>query len=362
MVISNNTLSIPDTVALDASIPALVIIDQTLLPGELKLLTLTTQAEIHEAIRSLRVRGAPAIGVAAAIGLYLAARQITATSFDAFYPPFRAAKDYLASARPTAVNLFWALDRMEAVALAHQQLPARQLVEALFREATAIIKEDIKVCRAIGEAGLPLLKDGMGILTHCNAGRLAAVRYGTALAPIYIGQERGMRFQVFADETRPLLQGARLTAWELTQAGVETTLICDNMASQVLKNGWVGAVITGADRIAANGDVCNKIGTSGLAILARHYGIPLYVCAPTSTIDMTLASGSLIPIEQRQGEEVRSLWYQKPMAPKEAKVFNPAFDVTDHDLVSAIITEKGILCPPYQEGLLALMGNLQNLG
>lgn len=346
--------NIPDTVALDDSRSALVIVDQTLLPREVRLLYLTETKDIHEAIRSLRVRGAPAIGVAAAIGLYLAAKSIRANSFPAFWEEFQAAKSYLATSRPTAVNLFWALDRMEQTALKAKAQPLETVVDRLRQEADTMLEEDIQVCRAIGEHGLSLLKHGMGILTHCNAGRLAAVRYGTALAPIYIGQERGLRFKVYADETRPLLQGARLTAWELSAAGVDTTVICDNMASQVMKNGWVQAVITGADRISANGDCCNKIGTSGVAILAKHYGIPMYVCAPTSTIDMSLANGSLIPIEERPGEEIRSLWYTHPMVTNEVHIFNPAFDVTDHSMVSAIITEKGILTPPYEQSLSRL--------
>ena len=269
-----------DTVALDEKENALVIIDQTLLPGEVKMLSLRRQGDIREAIYMLRVRGAPAIGVAAAIGLYLAALEIDTDSADEFFGRLAAAKAYLAAARPTAVNLFWALDRMERAALACREKPIGEIKARLRDEAVRIREEDIETCRKIGENGLTLLRNGCGVLTHCNAGQLATTRYGTALAPIHLGRERGWNFRVFCDETRPLLQGARLSAYELLADGVDTTVICDNMASQVMKNGWVDAVLVGADRIAANGDACNKIGTSGVAILARHYGVPFYVLGP----------------------------------------------------------------------------------
>ncbi|MHC1787147.1 MAG: S-methyl-5-thioribose-1-phosphate isomerase [Christensenellales bacterium] len=340
-----------DTVSLDDQAGALVIIDQTKLPGQVEILSLTGQREIWEAIYLLKVRGAPAIGVAAAIGVYLAAKGIQAERYEDFYARFKEAKDYLASARPTAVNLFWALDRMERVVLEHGGSSVEELKGLLLNEAREIHDEDIRMCRAIGEHGLSLLRDGDGILTHCNAGQLATTKYGTALAPIHLGVEKGMRFRVFADETRPLLQGARLTAFELFEDGVDTTLICDNMASQVMKNGWVQAVLVGCDRVAANGDACNKIGTSGVAILAKHYGIPFYVCGPTSTIDMAIAHGGEIPIEERPAHEVTQMWYKQPMAPEGVKVYNPAFDVTDHNLITAIITEYGIARPPYSESL-----------
>jgi methylthioribose-1-phosphate isomerase len=340
-----------ETVALDDEKHALVIIDQTKLPARVEMLSLTRQEDIRQAIYRLQVRGAPAIGVAAAIGLYLAAREIDADNWEAFYPPFRKAKDYLASSRPTAVNLFWALDRMERCAAANKALPVAALTKALHDEAVAIRDEDVRVCRAIGEYGLTLIKDGDGILTHCNAGQLATVKYGTALAAVHLGRERGMNFRVFTDETRPLLQGARLSAFELVSDGVDTTLICDNMASQVMKNRWVDIVFVGCDRVAANGDAANKIGTSGLAILAKYYGIPFYVCAPTSTIDMSLSTGAEIPIEERKPEEVTELWYAEPMAPAGVKVFNPAFDVTDNVNITGIITEFGIARPPYTESL-----------
>lgn len=340
-----------ETVSLDDENSQLVIIDQTRLPYETKMLYLKTQKEIWTAIYLLQVRGAPAIGVAAAIGIYLAAKEIKADNYDDFYKAFKEAKDYLASARPTAVNLFWALDRMEKVVLDNADKSVEEIVKLLHDEAVAIKEEDIWVCKSIGEYGLSLVEPGIGILTHCNAGQLATAKYGTALAPIHLGQERGYNFKVFADETRPLLQGARLTAYELHSAGVDVTLICDNMASIVMKNGWVQAVFVGCDRVAANGDAANKIGTSGVAILAKHYGIPFYVCAPTSTIDMECATGDDIHIEQRPAEEVTEMWYKERMAPKGVKVYNPAFDVTDHDLITAIITEYGIANPPYSESL-----------
>lgn len=340
-----------DTVALDEKENALVIIDQTLLPGEVKMLSLRRQEDIREAIYMLRVRGAPAIGVAAAIGLYLAALEIDTDSADEFFGRLAAAKAYLAAARPTAVNLFWALDRMERAALACREKPIGEIKARLHDEAVRIREEDIETCRKIGENGLTLLRNGCGVLTHCNAGQLATTRYGTALAPIHLGRERGWNFRVFCDETRPLLQGARLSAYELLADGVDTTVICDNMASQVMKNGWVDAVLVGADRIAANGDACNKIGTSGVAILARHYGVPFYVLAPLSTIDRTLATGAEIPIEERKGAEITEMWYARPMAPSGVKTYNPAFDVTDASLITGIVTEKGVLRPDYRESI-----------
>lgn len=340
-----------DTVALDEKENALVIIDQTLLPGEVKMLSLRRQGDIREAIYMLRVRGAPAIGVAAAIGLYLAALEIDTDSADEFFGRLAAAKAYLAAARPTAVNLFWALDRMERAALACREKPIGEIKARLRDEAVRIREEDIETCRKIGENGLTLLRNGCGVLTHCNAGQLATTRYGTALAPIHLGRERGWNFRVFCDETRPLLQGARLSAYELLADGVDTTVICDNMASQVMKNGWVDAVLVGADRIAANGDACNKIGTSGVAILARHYGVPFYVLAPLSTIDRTLATGAEIPIEERRGAEITEMWYASPMAPSGVKTYNPAFDVTDASLITGIVTEKGVLRPDYRESI-----------
>ena len=351
-----------DTVSLDDEKSALVIIDQTKLPNKTELVYLTEQKDIWEAIYQLKVRGAPAIGVAAAIGIYLAAKGIADGVFNEFYVKFKSAKEYLASSRPTAVNLFWALDRMERVVLNNSGRPAGEIKTLLRAEAMNIWEEDIRVCRAIGENGLRLIKDGNGILTHCNAGRLAAVRYGTALAPVYLGNERGYKFKIFTCETRPLLQGARLTAYELLEAGIDTTLICDNMVSRVMAGGRINAVFTGCDRVAANGDVCNKIGTSGAAILAKHYGIPFYVCAPTSTVDMDIAFGKDIPIEERPAYEMTEMWYERRMAPEGVKVYNPAFDVTDNSLITAIITEYGIARPPYAESLREIYNLISHRG
>ncbi|NLJ70614.1 MAG: S-methyl-5-thioribose-1-phosphate isomerase [Clostridiaceae bacterium] len=349
-----------DTVALDDQNNALLIIDQTQLPGNKEILSLTKIEDIWQAIYLLKVRGAPAIGVAAAIGIYLVAKQIATDSYSEFLIEFRKAKEYLASSRPTAVNLFWALERMEKVVLDNPDTDIKQIKNLLREEALLIREEDIRVCKSIGEYGLSLIKDGDGILTHCNAGSLATVKYGTALAPIYVGLEQGMNFKVYADETRPLLQGARLTAYELVEHGVDTTVICDNMASQVMKNGWINAIFVGCDRVAANGDAANKIGTSGVAILAKHYGIPFYVCAPTSTIDMNIKHGEDIPIEERPSEEISEMWYKQRMIHQNAKIYNPAFDVTDYELITAIITEYGIIRAPYEENLKKLFFDLRN--
>lgn len=345
----NQSILRHDTVALAPTGDAIRIIDQTQLPAQLVFLDLHTQPEIWRAIERLQVRGAPAIGVAAAYGLYLAAREISATEPSTFLRELHTAADYLASSRPTAVNLRWALNRMEdAVANLSSVLAIR---ETLLRESNAIHDEDIRVCQKIGTYGLELLQPGWGILTHCNAGQLATVKYGTATAPIYLGQQQGYHFRVFADETRPLLQGARLTASELHAAGVDVTLICDNMAATVMKRGWIQAVLVGCDRVAANGDAANKIGTLGVAILAKRFGIPFYICAPSSTIDRNTPTGAEIPIEERAGEEISHLWYEKPMSADGVKIFNPAFDVTDADLITGIITEYGVARPPYDASI-----------
>lgn len=340
-----------ETVELDDENDALVIIDQTKLPGTTQLISLKTGEEIWDAIYLLKVRGAPAIGVAAAFGIYLLAKRIKSEDFDTFYQEFGRQKEYLNSSRPTAVNLSWALNRMEQVCLSNREKPVAEIKEQLKREAVSIKEEDIQVCRAIGEYGLSLVKPGDGILTHCNAGQLATCKYGTATAPIYLGQERGYNFHVYADETRPLLQGARLTAYELFSSGVDVTLICDNMSATVMRNGWVNAVFVGCDRVAANGDAANKIGTSVVATVAKRYNIPVYICAPTSTIDMETPSGADIKIEQRPEHEVTEMWYKERMAPEGVKVFNPAFDITDHDLIAGIVTEYGIAREPYTESL-----------
>ncbi|MBQ9156953.1 MAG: S-methyl-5-thioribose-1-phosphate isomerase [Eubacterium sp.] len=338
-----------DTVTLDDKSHAMVIIDQTQLPNKIEILSLTKQTEIWDAIYLLKVRGAPAIGVAAAIGIYLAAREITATDYDTFYEKFRKASDYLNSSRPTAVNLSWALKRMEQVVIANRDQPVKDIVAALHDEALAIREEDIKVCHAIGTYGLSLVNPGDGLLTHCNAGQLATIRYGTATAPMYLGHEQGYNFKIYCDETRPLLQGARLTSFELSSAGMDVTVLCDNMSASLMRTGAINAVFVGCDRVAANGDTANKIGTSMAALAAKRYGIPFYVCAPTSTIDMSIETGAGIVIEQRKPEEVTSMWYEKPMAPKGVKVYNTAFDVTDADLITGIITEYGIAYPPYDK-------------
>ena len=340
-----------ETVELDEQTDAIIILDQTKLPSEVKFLHLKQQKEMWQAIYLLQVRGAPAIGVFAAFALYLAAKDIDADKWENFYAPFHEAKKYLNSSRPTAVNLSWALNRMEQVAINNKNKPVTEIKALLLEESKKIKAEDIWMCRRIGENGLTLLKDGAGILTHCNAGQLATSKYGTALAPIHLGRERGMNFRVFCDETRPLLQGARLSAFELIADGVDTTVICDNMASQVMKNGWIDAVLVGCDRLAANGDACNKIGTSGVAILAKYYGIPFYVLAPTSTIDMSIKKGADIPIEQRPAEEITEMFYKQRMTPQGVKIYNPAFDFVDHELISGIVTEYGIARPPYTESL-----------
>lgn len=334
---------------------AVVIIDQTKLPAVTEYLTLETAEELYDAIFELKVRGAPAIGIFAGYSMYVLARSIKTEDYEEFLKKFKEYKDYLNSSRPTAVNLSWALNRMEEVVTKANEKTVGEILGLLGEECKKIQEEDIQMCKAISEYGLSLLKDGDGILTHCNAGPLATSRYGTALGPLLLGKERGMSFKVFADETRPLLQGARLTSYELNKAGIDVTLICDNMASLVMKNGWVQACLVGCDRVAANGDAANKIGTSGVAILAKYYGIPFYVLGPTSTIDMSCKTGADIQIELRDGDEIKKKFYEKPMAPEGAACYNPAFDVTDHELITAIITEHGICRAPYTESLAAIM-------
>lgn len=344
-----------DTVTMNEETGALVIVDQTKLPNEVEMLSLTTQEEIWEAIQKLRVRGAPAIGVAAAFGLYLAVRESAAKTEAEFFQELCQAAEYLNSSRPTAVNLKWALRRMESKARECAGLGVQEIKERLRRECWDIHKEDIRVCRKLGEYGLSLIQPGWGLLTHCNAGQLATVRYGTATAPMYLGKERGYDLHIYCDETRPLLQGARLTSYELAQAGIDTTLICDNMAASLMKQGKIQAVFVGCDRVAANGDAANKIGTLGVAILAKYYQVPFYVVAPSSTIDLETAVGQDIVIEQRDASEVRELWYEKPMVAENVKIWNPAFDVTNHELITAIITEFGIARAPYDQSLKAII-------
>lgn len=350
----------------------LVILDQRFLPNEERYRALRRVEEVYDAIRTLAVRGAPAIGVAAAYGMWLAAATCFSEEQAAGVPfsgaagarvreALSRAAEVLISARPTAVNLAWAVRRMEEKAgellllMVNEEGNEPRFLTALREEADAICREDEDSCRRMGEYGLSLLEPGMGILTHCNAGILATAGCGTALAPLHLGQERGYGFRIFADETRPLLQGARLTAWELMRAGADVTLICDNMAAQVMKSGRVDAVLVGCDRMAANGDGANKIGTAGLAVLAKEYGIPFYMFAPTSTIDLQTATGEDIVIEERDGEEIRSLWYEKPMAPEGVRLFDPAFDVTESRYLTAIVTERGIVRPPWKENLAKIM-------
>lgn len=329
------------------------LIDQTLLPNEFKQIYCDDLPTIWEAIKSLRVRGAPAIGIAGALGAVLGIWNSQAESYDAFAAELKSATEYLATSRPTAVNLFWALDRISRIAEENKDLSISSLKDVLLSEALLIIEEDKEMCRAIGQHGMQLLNENDTILTHCNAGGLATSDYGTALAVMFSAHNAGKKISVFADETRPLLQGARLTTWELMQAGIDVTLICDNMAAQVMKEGKIQCVIVGADRIAANGDTANKIGTYNVAILAEAHGLPFYVAAPTSTLDYALATGEEIPIEQRSAEEVTE-GFGKLTAPKGVKVYSPAFDVTPASLVTAIITEKGVARPPYTENLKAL--------
>lgn len=322
------------------------IIDQTLLPREQVFKKCRTLDEICEAIVSLRVRGAPAIGIAGAFGVALAALTIRAKSRGAFLKELDERTRRLASTRPTAVNLFWALERMKRVAGGCETADLDEIRERLVREALEIQAEDKAICRKMGLHGAALLKDGMRVLTHCNAGGLATADYGTALGVLYAARDQGKRIRVFADETRPLLQGARLTAWELKQNGIEVTLICDGMAAWVMSRKMVDCVITGADRITRNGDVANKIGTYGVAVAARAHDIPFYVAAPMSTIDMNLEKGEQIPIEERSPEEVTVLAGTR-IAPEGVSVYNPAFDVTPRQLVTAIVTECGIARAPY---------------
>jgi S-methyl-5-thioribose-1-phosphate isomerase len=339
-----------DTVKLSENREYLEILDQTLLPKTVKVLNIGKLEDIWEAIKVLRVRGAPAIGVTAALGIALCSSKLETKDINEFEKEFLKMKDYLASSRPTAVNLFWALNRMEKTFNKNKDKSISEIKEILFKEAEDIRQEDIQISRNIGEIGLTLLHEGDGILTHCNAGTLATAKYGTATAPMYLALEKGLKnLRVYCDETRPLLQGARLTSFEMFNAGIDTTLICDNMASIVMKKGLIDIVFVGCDRVARNGDAANKIGTSGVAILAKHYGIPFYVCAPSSTIDMDTACGDDIPIEERSPEEVTTMWYKERMAPEGVKVYNPAFDVTDHSLITGIITEKGLCTAPFDK-------------
>ncbi len=327
------------------------LIDQTKLPGKLEYLYITDIKGLWQAIKELKVRGAPALGAAACFGVYLGVKDYKAKNFAQFKKELEKIIKYLGSSRPTAVNLFWGLERMRKIALANQNKPIAQIKDLLFKEAQKVFEEDRIACRNIGFYGAKLIKNGDKILTVCNAGILATIDYGTALGVIYRAQEEKKRLQVFACETRPLLQGARLTTWELRQKGVPVTLLCDNMAATLMAQGKVDKVIAGADRIAANGDTANKIGTYSLAVLSRHHKIPFYVAAPVSTFDLRIKTGREIHIEQRKPEEVTDLFFKQCIAPKGIKVFNPAFDVTPHYLITAMITDKGIIKAPYGENI-----------
>jgi methylthioribose-1-phosphate isomerase len=340
------------------------LLDQTRLPMETVYVDITDERQMWDAIKWLVIRGAPAIGVAAAFGAYLGIRDFDERQGErrALFERLNEVCCYLKTSRPTAVNLFWALDRIHKVVTIHPRYRAtpqrviRLLKQRALHECLKMLDEDNCVCRAIGEHGAKLIAELAGtekqinLLTHCNAGGLATVQYGTALAPIYVGTEQGLKFHVYADETRPLLQGSRITAYELKQNGIPVTVICDGMSATVMAQGKVQAVIVGTDRVAANGDVANKIGTLGVAILAKHFGIPFFVAAPTSSIDLSLATGAQIPIEERAATEV-SCGFGRQTAPDDVDIYNPAFDVTPNDLVTAIITEHGIAKPPYLESL-----------
>ena len=343
-----------DNVKLTEDKKAVVFIDQTQLPNRTVYLTADTEEDCFDAILKLKVRGAPCIGIFAGYAMYVLCQKYQDKPYAEFAAEYKRQSAYLNSSRPTAVNLSWALKRMEKIVEESSEVPVGEIVEKLGRECVAIHEEDIAMCRKISEYGLSLIKEGDGILTHCNAGPLATSRYGTALGPMFLGKEKGMNFRVFADETRPLLQGARLTSYELQKAGIDVTLICDNMASIVMRNGWIQACFVGCDRIAANGDFANKIGTSGVAILAKHYGIPVYTLGPSSTIDMNCPDGEHIEIELRDPNEIKEKFYAEPMALKEVKCYNPAFDVTDHELLTGIVTEKGIVYPPFDVNLKKL--------
>ena len=359
-----------ETVALVDEDDAIEIIDQTLLPGKTEIIRLHTGKEIWDAIYLLQVRGAPAIGVTAGFGIYLLMKHSEAGTYDEFLKELREKSDYLNSSRPTAVNLSWALKRMEShvrefyeelIESGHEEngnvefgKMRGRLIEEMRAESERIKAEDVEVCRKIGEYGLELIKDGDGILTHCNAGQLATCKYGTATSPMYLAHEKGYKIKVYCDETRPLLQGARLTAYELHSAGIDTTLLCDNMSASLMKTGAINAIFVGCDRVAANGDAANKIGTSVVATVAKRYNVPFYVCAPTSTIDLNTPTGDDINIEQRRPEEVTEMWYKERMAPEGVKVYNPAFDVTDNELINGIVTEYGVLRAPYDKAIKEL--------
>jgi methylthioribose-1-phosphate isomerase len=331
------------------------LIDQTLLPETYRIVECRTIEEMWDAIKRLAVRGAPAIGVAAAFGAYLGIQRSTAASGADLEAELVRACDYLATSRPTAVNLFWALSRMKRIAAENRTLEVRALRRRLFEEASRVLEEDRAICRKLGEVGRDLVRDGGAYLTHCNAGGLATADYGTALAVFYAAKDAGRKFAVFADETRPLLQGARLTAWELHQSGISVTVIADGMAASLMRSRKIDAVFVGADRIARNGDTANKIGTYSLALVARAHGVPFYVVAPVSTFDLEIAHGGLVPIEERDPREV-SQWGGRRVVPEGVPVWNPAFDVTPAALIAGIVTERGLIESPTAERVAAVLG------
>lgn len=334
----------------------IILIDQNKLPLRLEYIRIKDVKTLCAAIKKMKIRGAPALGAAAGLGAYLGIKDSPAQDPGSLFRELDKVIRLIAASRPTARNLFWALERMRHVALKKKGLPVKAIKSALFKEACRLMEEDRRSCRAIGSYGARLIHHGDTILTICNAGALATIDYGTALGVIYSAHRQGKRIKVFACETRPMLQGARLTAWELQKHGVDVTLNCDSMAACLMRQGKIDKVIAGADRISANGDTANKIGTYNLAVLSRHHGIPFYIAAPVSTFDLKAGTGKDIPIEERRASEVTELFFKNPIAPKGVKVFNPAFDVTPHGLISAIITDKGIIRPPYLKNIRRMLG------
>jgi len=332
------------------------LIDQSKLPGRLQYIYVDNLRDLRRAIRMMKVRGAPALGAAAGLGVYLGLHKINTKSFSRFKKEMERVIGYIGSSRPTARNLFWGLERMRNSVLAASREPVDKIKKIILAEAQKMIDEDKSACRNIGRCGEKLIKDKDGILTICNAGILATIDYGTALGVVYRASEQGKKIKVFACETRPMLQGARLTAWELNRKGIDTTLICDSMAAVLMQQGKIGKVIAGADRIAANGDAANKIGTYNLAVLSRYHRIPFYIAAPASTFDLSIKSGRQIPIEQRKPSEVSTLFFKKPIAPAKIKIFNPAFDVTPQRLITALITDRGVIRPPFKKNIAKVLG------
>ena len=332
------------------------IIDQTKLPKELGYIYIDNLRTLWQSIKSMKVRGAPALGAAAGLGVYLGIKDSKAADFNHFSKELDRVAKYIATCRPTARNLFWGAERMLSVAVKNKDRPIAKIKKLLLQEAQKIIAEDRAACRRIAHFGAKLIRNNDAILTICNAGIFATIDYGTALGVIYRAYQDGKKIKVYAPETRPMLQGARLTTWELKKKGIDVTLTCDSMAASLMKQGKINKVITGADRIAANGDTANKIGTYNLAVLSRYHNIPFYIAAPTSTFDFSIKSGKDIPIEERDGDEVTKLFFKQPIAARGVRVFNPAFDVTPHNLISAIITDKGIIKPPYRINIAKVQG------